>query len=463
MRALIVAAAVLVLSLPAQAAPRLPLRSCAVSGYEARCGTFRVPEDSARPRGKSIALRVVVLPATGHSVAPDPVVFLAGGPGGAATELAGWVRTTFPGVNRNRDVLLVDQRGTGASGRLVCPPVPATVTDSPSLDAYIGACQASLGADFSRYGTVAAVDDVDAVRAALGYGQVDLYGGSYGATAAQVYLNRHPGSVRSVILDSGTLLEIPIYERWGSSAQRALDQIAVRCAAEKGCSTAYPHWEADLVPLIDSLNEAAVEVNVAGAGIVKLNGDAVAGTVQNLTRTVDGAANVPRDIAHAVRGDYQPIARAFVSVGGSPSLLAMFYSIECNEPWAAWDAARSAADAEGTYLAHSHAAETAVQALVCGVFPHRTESPADWRNPRSDVPALVLVGGADPQDPIGNIAAIRQTMPRARILVAPGYGHGVGQIPCLAALTARFLERGTASGLDTRCVRRISPPAFQVG
>jgi pimeloyl-ACP methyl ester carboxylesterase len=77
----------------------------------------------------------------------------------------------------------------------------------------------------------------------------------------------------------------------------------------------------------------------------------------------------------------------------------------------------------------SYGLESEQWALVCRVFPHRTESPADWKNPRSNVPALVLVGGADPQDPIDNIAAIRATMPRARILVAPGQGHGVGQLP----------------------------------
>jgi pimeloyl-ACP methyl ester carboxylesterase len=107
----------------------------------------------------------------------------------------------------------------------------------------------------------------------------------------------------------------------------------------------------------------------------------------------------------------------------------MRYSIVCNEPWASWDPSLAADDAEGTYLAHAYGLESEQWALVCRVFPHRTESPADWKNPRSNVPALVLVGGADPQDPIDNIAAIRATMPRARILVAPGQGHGVGQLP----------------------------------
>jgi pimeloyl-ACP methyl ester carboxylesterase len=462
-RAWLLAAACLAgLSVPAQAGPRLPLHPCFAGSTKARCGTLSVPENRAEPTGRSIALKVVVLPATGKKVAPDPVVFLAGGPGGSATALADWVGNTFTAVRVHRDVLLVDQRGTGGSRPLECPPVPATVTDAPSLDAYITACQSSLGADFAQYGTAAAVDDVDAVRQALGYRKVDLYGGSYGATAAQVYLNRHPASVRSVILDSGTLLEVPIYERWASNAQRALDQIAARCAADSACAAAYPHWAGDLVPLLERLEASPVHVDVAGNAMA-LDGAAAADTIQNLTRTADGAANVPRVVAHAAHGDYQPFARALLQIGGASGSLAMFYSIECNEPWATWDVARSSADAEGTYLSHAYPDEARVHELVCSVFPKRTENPADWVDPRSNVPALVLVGGADPQDPIGNIAAIRQTMPRARILVAPGQGHGVGQLPCMSRLVARFLELGSATGLNTGCVHRITAPSFVIG
>jgi pimeloyl-ACP methyl ester carboxylesterase len=140
----------------------------------------------------------------------------------------------------------------------------------------------------------------------------------------------------------------------------------------------------------------------------------------------------------------------------------MVQSIRCNEPWAIWDRARTAKDLAGTYRESAYASDAATQALICSVFPRWHADPADWRNPRSNVPALILVGGADPQDPIGNIAAIRQGMPRARILVAPGHGHGVLANPCLSALANQFIARGKASGLDTGCVKRIAPPAFLI-
>ena len=462
MRALLVAISLLVLSVPAQATPRLPLHPCKLDA-SARCGTFRVPENRARPNGRTIALNVMVLPATGGKVAPDPLVYLAGGPGGAATELVSWIRAVFEAVNVHRDIVLVDQRGTGASRKLVCPPVSDSVTDPASLKRYVEACQRSLGADFTQYGTVTAMDDLDAVRAALGYRKVNVYGGSYGATAAQVYLNRHPGSVRTLMLDGGTLLEVPIFERWGSNAQRALDQIAARCASKPACSRAYPAWKDGLVQMIRNLEAEPVAVKVTGEQVT-LDGDAVAGTVHELTLSPEGAAEVPRVVAHAEAGDFEPVARAAVRLGGDPESdrLVMRYAIMCDEPWAAGDPAKAAADAEGTYMFASVAPMLARWSLICGAFPHRSEIASNWRNPRSNVPALALVGGADPQDPIGNIAALRQTMPRTRILVAPGYGHGIGQIPCISRLVARFVALGTATGLDTSCIRKIETPEFGV-
>jgi pimeloyl-ACP methyl ester carboxylesterase len=461
-RALLAAVALALIALPAQARPPLVLHPCFVGSGKARCGTMRVPENRAHPERGWISLRVVVLPATGKPVARDPVVWLAGGPGGAATADAGPLRSLLGAANVHRDIVLVDQRGTGGSRRLACPPVRPDVVDADTFATYLQACQTALGADFTRYGTVDAVDDVYAVVTALGYRKIDLWGGSYGATAAQVYLNRHPGSLRTLVLDSGTLLSVPIFERWGSNGQRALDQIAARCAAQKACAAAFPTWKADLPTLLARLSVTPVQVDVAGAPVT-LDGDGVAGTVQAMSRSAESAEEIPYAVAHAVRGDYQPLARAVLALArGSDERLVMFYSITCNEPWAAWDPARSAADAAGTYLAESYAHAGELNSLVCSRFPHRDESPADWRNPRSNVPTLVLVGGADPQDPIGNIAAIRQAMPRARVLVAPGLGHGVGYDPCVNRLATRFLERGTSTGLATGCLHLITTPTFRV-
>ena len=142
-----------------------------MQGIEARCGTFVVPENRTKRNGRTIGLHVVVLPALSNPPRVDAVTYLTGGPGGAATEEAANLSEQLTGLNMKRDILLVDQRGTGRS--------------SPR------------GADVTQYGTRMAMDDLDAVRAALGYRQLDVIGSSYGATAAQVYLKLHPSSVHT--------------------------------------------------------------------------------------------------------------------------------------------------------------------------------------------------------------------------------------------------------------------------
>ena len=177
-----------------------------VQGIDARCGTFVVPENRAKPNGRTIGLHVVVLPAFSKPARKDAVTYLAGGPGDAATEQAVDQGQQLSALNMYRDILLVDQRGTGRSN--------------------------PHGGDVTQYGTRMAMDDLDAVRAALGYRQLDVIGSSYGATAAQVYLKLHPSSVRTLILAGATAIDVPFFGRYAVNAQRALDQLAKLCASQ---------------------------------------------------------------------------------------------------------------------------------------------------------------------------------------------------------------------------------------
>jgi pimeloyl-ACP methyl ester carboxylesterase len=191
-------------------AHRALLHPCAVDGVHARCGRVDVAVDHVRRDGPKIALRVVVIPALEKPVRRDAFTYLAGGPGGAATDFTSDAAAIWRRINLHHDILLVDQRGTGGSHPLECPgtllPVTATTT---ALRPYVAACLRKLHANPLQYGTMAAADDLDAVRRALGYGTLDLYGASYGATLAQAFLIRHPHSVRTIVLDGGTLVSIP--------------------------------------------------------------------------------------------------------------------------------------------------------------------------------------------------------------------------------------------------------------
>jgi pimeloyl-ACP methyl ester carboxylesterase len=464
MRRPLVIVAIALAATPAAVA-KLPLKPCVVNGVMAQCGRLVVPENYAKPQGRTIALRVMVLKAALADARPDPLFYLIGGPGLPATYDAPAMQSSFGLINMNHDIVLVDQRGTGASNALACPPPPKTLpkgmTPKQASIQYVRTCTAHLKGDARQYGTATATDDLDAVRKALGYGKIDLYGLSYGSFVAQVYMNRHPGSVRAVVLDGATLIDIPIWERWGSNGQLALDRIAKRCAADRACRKAFPTWRADLPGLLARLDHRPAKVKVEG-GLVELDGTGAANTIQALSQTAEGAATIPYVVAHAVKGDYGPLASGQSPFASAPQTAIMPWSTRCTEPWSRWRPSVARAEAKGTYLAKAAVAAALQQQLVCGGFPKRVENPRDWVRPHLDVPLLAIVGAADPQNPVRNIAGIKQGVPRARLVVVPAQGHAIASRGCLPGLMSSFLDTGSALALDISCAHAIPPTPFRV-
>ncbi|MGZ4389692.1 MAG: alpha/beta fold hydrolase, partial [Gaiellaceae bacterium] len=280
-RRLLVVVAIALAAAPAAGA-KLPLKPCVVNDTSGLCGRLVVPENRAKPEGRTISLRVMVIKATLGKARPDPLFYLIGGPGLPATYDAQAMRETFAPGNEHRDIVLVDQRGTGASNPLACAPPPRNMKTRQQAIQYVRSCTAHLKGDARMYGTVAATDDLEAVRQALGYGKIDLYGVSYGTVVAQVFMNRHPGSVGAVVLDGATLIDIPIWERLGSNGQLALDRIAKRCAADTGCHKAFPGWEARLSKLLARLDAKPLSEKVDGSP-VRMNGTGAAETIQSMS------------------------------------------------------------------------------------------------------------------------------------------------------------------------------------
>ena len=450
---ILAAAAALLIASPA-AQPTLPLRACSPQGVAARCGTLLVPENRARPQGRKIGLSIVVIPSRLKPARHDAFTYLAGGPGvAAASEMPSAVLSIWSRVREHHDIVLVDQRGTGGSNPLDCLPPKGSLDSDAQRKSYADDCLKSLKGNPALYGTRAAMDDLDAVRTALGYRTLDVYGTSYGATAAQVYLERHPHSVRTLILDGATFLDVPFYSRYAQNAQRALDRIAQRCAAQRSCKRAFPHWRADLTSLIAKWNQKPADLGKLG----KLSGTGLAGVVQQMTIAAESAADVPLVVTQAAAGDYLPLA-PYVGTGAMTGSM-MYWSILCNEPWVGLNSTGP----WHSYLDGYTTFSLSLYRSACAYVPKRAEAPSDWKRPHSDVPALVLAGGADPQDPIGNLPGLAQALPHSRVIVVPGLGHSIGQYGCLGTLVADFIDRGTAKGLDTRCVRAIQVPAFTGG
>lgn len=444
----------------------LALRECTVPGVlrPVRCGTLDVPEDRNAPSGRRIGLRVVVVPARGADPAADPLFVLAGGPGQGAASLAGTFASLFEAVNERRALVLVDQRGTGASNPLACPDAAATVENLLSAQGAEGVrrCLAALEgrADVRFYTTAHAVEDLEAVRAALGYARVNLFGGSYGTRVAQAYLRRYPERVRAAVLRA----VVPVGGNVPVLASRAADDamalVLAQCAAEAGCAAAFPALEADLDSLLARVARDPPLLRLPGGGReVRLSHGLLVQLLYALLLSDQSRPAVPALLhAAATRGPgvLAPVAAQVLPLYHDLPL-GMYLSVVCAE-----DAPRiTPADVDGAGRRRFGVLVTGLRD-ACGAWP-RGAVPDPFHAPAPiGVPTLLLSGEADPgTPPAGGEAALRY-LTDGRHLVLPGAAHIPSFPGCAARLVAEFLDAGTHAGLDASCLQALRRPPFMV-
>jgi pimeloyl-ACP methyl ester carboxylesterase len=467
----------LLAALPATAGAgerRLSLSPCRLKGFgrEAQCGWLEVFEDRAAGKGRKLKLKIAVLPALARDPQPDPVFLLAGGPGQSAIESFAPLLPVLQALRKTRDLVFVDQRGTGSSHKLQCEMLPKEADLKTRFEASLDPgrlqrCLRELDADVRQYTTAVAMDDLDEVRAALGYPRVNLWGGSYGTRAALVYARQHPDRVRTLTLDgvAPLSLRLPLY--FARDGQRALELTVRQCGQDPGCSASFPDLEARFAALLAQLEQKPAEALVE---------DPLTGSPTRLTvtrrRFVENlrvllysptlTALLPLTIDRASRGDYRAFVAQADQIGRGEQSLAfgMFLSVLCAEDAPFIGADEIDALAQGSFLG-AHAAREMLSA--CKAWP-RGALPGGFREPiRSEAPTLLLSGELDPVTPPGWAEEALRTLPNGVHLVAPGVGHGVSSYGCVPELLARFVERGSAKGLDASCVRDLKRPPFFVG
>lgn len=437
----------------------------------AECGVLEVPENPHRPAGRKIGLHVAVVRAITSASAHDPLVILAGGPGEAASTFYVSVAAAFAPLRRERDIVLLDQRGTGASNALNCPD-EEDETLAQASEAQITErtrrCleELSAHADVAFYTTSLAVEDLERVRAALGYARINLYGASYGTRVAQQYLRRFPARVRSVILDGVVPVEAALGPRVALDAERALDDILARCAAQHGCRAAFGDPAADYRAVRASLAAHAAPVSVpdpaSGARVSFQFGAAhLASALRLMSYTAEYAALLPLLLHGAAHQDYAPLASQYLlSARAYGQLIAtgMHNSVVCAEDVPYWDAA----SIDRARLADTYLGTATLDGLksVCRLWP-RGPADADLHAPlSSDVPALLLSGSADPATPPEFARAAARGFRHVLALELQGFGHGQLTAPCIDRVMAEFVARAAVTGLDTACVRSDVPLAF---
>ncbi|HEX6864013.1 MAG TPA: alpha/beta hydrolase, partial [Thermoanaerobaculia bacterium] len=443
----------------------------------ARCGTYEVFENRAARTGRKIPLKIVVVPAapsadTGRL--PDPITFFAGGPGEASIPFGLFKAQQLGLSGGKRDLLLVDLRGTGMSGGLFCTELEGDTSGQGFLDHFlptdkIHACRDRLKkeADLSWYTTDAAVDDVEEVRTALGYGPLNLIGNSWGTHAALTYLRRHPASVRTAALDG---IVIPGFLLGTARAsQEALDGLIAECAGDPVCGRSYPKLREELaavlgrvaadpvrVMLIDPPTRRPVELRLGQAGVAQ--------TLRYMLYSPIEAALLPLVIHEAAQGNWKPLGRlAFLHGADMSGMSAGFLqSVSCAEEVALIRDGEIAPAVAGTFLGDFRVRR---QKAACEGWPVRDLGPGLRAPVVSDVPVLLISGERDPATPPSHGERAARTLKRARRVVVPDGSHyleGMQGDGCIHTLIASFVEAGAAEKLDTACVPRMRRPDFEL-
>jgi pimeloyl-ACP methyl ester carboxylesterase len=411
-----------------------------------------------------INLKIAVIKSTDPQPAKDPVFLLSGGPGVAATTDTGNIQL-FLYIQKDRDLVLVDQRGTGGSHSVTAPTTPDWSELSPSelekaYAAWIKKQLPKLDIDLRYYTTSVAMDDLDDVRQALGYEKINLFGGSYGATAAQYYLRQHEGHVRSVVLFSGSVGNIPIWERQAANAQLALEATFSRCESDPACHSAFPDMRTEFAALLDRLDAKPVDIEWEG-GTLTLTRDLFAAKVEDMTRDANRAATLPRLIHRAyAQEDWEPFGDAS---WGDWSPLMMGYSIQCNEKWAAFSPEEVSRLGQGSYLLGWNLYRANKYTLACKYLPKGITPEGASDQPVSEIPVLLFNGELDPLDPPTNVAGSQKTWPNSLALTLPWRGHSISDYTtgkCILQITSQFIEAASVQNLPIECLQDLKPIPF---
>lgn len=440
--------------------------SCHLDGFETpvRCVELDVPLDYAAPEGRRISITAAVVPATTARPAPDPLFVFAGGPGQAGTGFGPWLTTAFAPARRTRDVVLLDFRGTGRSGALACAAPDSLIPDyATAVRQNVAECVRRYGPGLERFTHREVVEDVERLRESLGYGAINLWGGSFGTRVAQHYVRKYGAHVRSVVLDAATPVGTSIFETAPRTAQAAIERLFADCEADAACASAYPALADDFTALLARAEAGTLTAELrrpdTGRSMqVTLERDTVVGMVRGALYVELTRAMLPLAIAEAARGRLEPLtALGAATSEWSTDTMALGFTlgIVCSE-----DFARSAVN-DRDKLSAGFVRDSYFRAFAdfCAEWP-AAPLPTDMlASLASDVPALVISGEVDPVTPPAlGAATLAQFSTGVHAIVPRGF-HTNSSSRCVATIIAGFLDDPSTGGRDHACLERATPPA----
>jgi len=459
------------------ATARLPLHECRLehplqlASTPARCGVLKVPEDRSQSGGATIELHVAVIPALNRRATAAPLFLLAGGPGQGATAMYTSLAAAFARVNRNHDIVLVDQRGTGKSEPLSCE-YPDDWQAQGDLTAALRqatlTCLHKYGDRVRFYTSGAAVADLAAVREALGFRLIDLYAVSYGTRVAQLYMRRFPATVHAVILDGVTFPEQAIGPDTPLDGQRALDLIVARCENSRQCAAAYPRLRQELDDLRRQFGsqKSMITIDDPNSGLplkIEFNRSMLNASLRFLSYSAAQASLLPTLIHRAADGSLAPLAAQTIMTArqvGDQLASGMQNSVICSEDVPFF----SAADIDRAAISRTYQGTDQLDAFleICKLWP-RGPVDEDLHSPLlSEIPTLLLSGEADPVTPPADAERAARGLKHHRNLILSGEGHGQVATGCVPKLMAEFLDAAAPERLDAACLERHASAPFFV-
>ncbi len=450
----------------------LPLATCRAPNLpvDLRCGTFWVNEDRSARGGRRIPLYVRIIPSEAEHAAPDPLVFVsAGGPGVTNSDLVPYAYGR--GWRAERDVVLVDLRGTSGPDRLDCPPPPTLVglLLVSQLDTVaVARCRALLEsrADLRQYTTRNVVDDLHDALVALGYTHVNLWGASGGTREVLEFIRHHGDMVRAAIVEGTAPVSFKNPLPLAQAAQEGLDSLFAQCERDATCRAAFPHFWDEFEALRTSLRDHPAVARVPPAlgdpdSTAPVTWSTFVEVIREMSYTAIGGRVVPLLVHRAATGDFGSVLNSGVNVRRRTRAavrLGFLLSQTCTEDVPRITDAEVASQTEGTYLGDVRVRD---QRAACAGWPRGTIAPEDLTPVRSDVPVLLLAGTIDPVTRPQFAQDAARTLPNSLVVIAPG-GH-VPAGSCVEAMERQFLSRAMPRDVDTSCVREMTLPPFNTG
>jgi len=474
--ALRAAAAFVLLAGAGAAASAQVLSECRVAGIRnsVQCGVVQRALDPARPDGPKIDVHYVVAPAMARRKLPDPVFVLAGGPGQSAIQIAPQMLALLSRLNNRRDIVFVDQRGTGRSAPLECEdPQRETLADQADPDRQLKLlmqCKRRLltlpyirqASDLGFFTTTLAMQDLDAVRRQLGAARIDLVGASYGTRAGLEYLRTFPDAVRRVVLDGVAPPDMALPASFSTDGQAAFDALLAACEAESACHREHPTLRTDWAALLKSLPKqvSAPHPLTGRPETFTLTREMLLGAVRGPLYGPALAAALPAAIDDAAHGRYDGIVGLGATLSSRKGLklaMGMHFSVVCAEDL---PRLRDNHDRPGTDFSADFAA---MYQRLCSAWPRGAVPPEFYAVTPGRAPVLLLSGGVDPATPPRHGERVARALgPAAQHVIVPNAGHGVMAIGCMRDVVYRFIDTPDdreATRVDASCVKAIPRPA----